>query len=151
MRVIAGEVGGHAGPGVTFTPITMVHATLAPGAQARLPWRGDFNALVYVLAGNATAGSDRRPLRTGQLAVLGAGEVVEVGASAGAQSGAPNAELLLLGGLPIREPVVHYGPFVMNTKQEILQALEDFQAGRLGRIPAAQVPHHHVDDIDLGK
>jgi redox-sensitive bicupin YhaK (pirin superfamily) len=159
VRVIAGELGGHKGPGLTFTPITLVHATVTAGAQARLPWRGDFNALVYVLAGNATLGEDQRPLRAGQLAVLGsaagantlgaAGEVVQIGASQSQESRSANVEVLVLGGLPIREPVVHYGPFVMNTKDEIRQALDDFQAGRLGRVPAQAVPHRHPDDVDL--
>src|SRR6202043_2294482 len=67
VRVIAGEVDGHAGPGVTYTPITMVHATVSPGARLRLPWRRDFNALVYVLAGKAIVGSDGAAARMGQL------------------------------------------------------------------------------------
>jgi len=142
LRVIAGEVGGHAGPGVTHTPITLVHATLSPGARLRLPWRADFNALAYVLAGSGTVGAEQRPIRMGQLAAFGPGEVVTVAAD-GRQDG-PGAQLdvLLLGGQPIREPVAAYGPFVMNTRAELLQAFEDFQAGRLGSIPAepATVP-----------
>src|SRR5580658_5646047 len=70
VRVIAGDVGGHAGPGATHTPIAMVHATVSPGAQLRLPWRRDFNALVYVLAGRAVVGSDGAPAHIGQLALL---------------------------------------------------------------------------------
>src|SRR5262252_8108105 len=58
VRVIAGEIAGHSGPGVTYTPITLAHATLSPGARLVLPWRPDFNALVYVLAGRGTAGPD---------------------------------------------------------------------------------------------
>src|SRR3954466_3139599 len=61
LRVIAGSVAGHDGPGSTFTPITMVHATVSPGAELRLPWRPDFNALAYVMAGNGTVGTERRP------------------------------------------------------------------------------------------
>src|SRR5262249_56768930 len=71
LRVIAGDLAGHKGPGITHTPITVVHATVSPGAQARLPWRPDFNALGYVLAGNRTVGAQRRPVRTGQLVVVG--------------------------------------------------------------------------------
>ncbi|HEX6486954.1 MAG TPA: pirin family protein, partial [Nocardioidaceae bacterium] len=70
VRVIAGEVGGQTGPGSTYTPMAMVHATLAPGSQLELPWNVDFNALVYVLAGNGHVGPDRRPLGAGRLAVL---------------------------------------------------------------------------------
>ena len=73
LRVIAGEVDGHRGPGATFTPITFVHATLAPTALAELPWRRDFNALVYVLAGAAEVGALRQPVHAGQLAVFGQG------------------------------------------------------------------------------
>src|SRR5215472_12034362 len=76
VRVIAGEVGGHQGPGITHTPITLLHATLEPAAQLRLPWRSDFNALGYVLAGSGTVGADRRPVHTGQLAVFGQGDVL---------------------------------------------------------------------------
>jgi len=65
IRVIAGDVDGHGGPGITHTPITLLHATLEPGAQLRLPWRADFNALGYIMAGSGTVGVDRRPVRTG--------------------------------------------------------------------------------------
>src|SRR6201996_1230369 len=68
LRVIAGEVDGHSGPGVTHTPITLVHATVSPGAQVRIPWRADFNALAYVLAGPGTGGTEHRPTPTGQRA-----------------------------------------------------------------------------------
>ncbi|MDP9443937.1 MAG: pirin family protein [Actinomycetota bacterium] len=136
VRVIAGDVAGHAGPGSTYTPMTMVHATVAPTATLDLPWLPDFNALVYVLAGNGTVGRERRPVRTGQLAVLGAGEVVTLAASASQESRSPALEVLVLGGRPIREPVAWAGPFVMNTKAEVLKAFEDFQGGRFGEIPA---------------
>src|SRR5256884_4654851 len=68
VRMIAGETGGHRGPGVTHTPITMVHATLSPGARLRMPWPADFNALVYVLAGRGAVGPEGRPIETGKLA-----------------------------------------------------------------------------------
>src|SRR5918996_1310910 len=70
LRVIAGEVAGHQGPGITYTPIGLLHATLASGGQLRLPWRADFNALAYVLAGSGSVGAERRPVRLGQLAPL---------------------------------------------------------------------------------
>src|ERR1700733_5462110 len=144
VRVIAGEVDGHAGPGVTHTPITLLHATLEPGAQLRLPWRADFNALGYVLAGSGTAGHDRRPVRTGQLAVFGPGDVITVAAGSRADGPSQGLDILVLGGEPIREPVAAYGPFVMNTRDELVQAFEDFQAGRLGTIPAEPHPGHDV-------
>jgi hypothetical protein len=138
LRVIAGTLDGHEGPGVTHTPITYVHATVAPGARLAVPWSPDHNALVYVLAGRGTVGSGdaARPVRTSQLAVLGAGDHLVVAAEASQDSHTPNLEVLLLGGRPIGEPVAHYGPFVMNTREELAQAIEDFQAGRMGHIPA---------------
>ncbi len=136
VRVIAGDVAGHRGPGTTHTPMAMVHSTLAPGARLDLPWSVEFNALVYVLAGEGTVGLGNRPLRTGQLAVLGAGDFVTVSASQRQESRSPSMEVLVLGGRPIREPVAWAGPFVMNTRTEVLQAYEDFQKGRMGQIPA---------------
>ncbi len=147
LRIIAGEAAGHKGPGITYTPITLIHATLAPGAQLRLPWNPDFNALVYVLAGSGSVGTQRRPVRLGQLAVYGPGDVVGVQADARQESRSPNLDVLLLGGQPIREPVAAYGPFVMNTREELVQAFEDYQAGRLGTIPVVPIepqPGHEV-------
>jgi hypothetical protein len=136
LRVIAGELGGHAGPGSTHTPITLVHATVAPGARVRLPWRPDFNALGYVLAGAGSVGAEHRPVRTGQLAVFGHGETLTIAADKTMDGPSPALDVLLLGGAPIREPVAAYGPFVMNTRAELVQAFEDYQKGRLGSIPA---------------
>ncbi len=141
LRVIAGAVDGHGGPGVTYTPITMVHATVSPGARLVLPWPKRLNALVYVLAGHGTVGSDSRPVHTGQLAVFGPGEAFEVSAGTAQDSSATALEILVLGGEPIREPVAAYGPFVMNTREELAQAFEDFHAGRLGSIPAEHIGH----------
>ena len=136
VRVIAGELAGHPGPGITHTPIALAHATLSPGAQLRLPWRPDYNALVYVLGGVGSVGVDRRPVRLGQLAVFGPGDTLTVEAASGQETRTPNLDVLILGGQPIREPVAQYGPFVMNTQAELRQAVEDYQAGRLGTIPA---------------
>ncbi|HUQ62747.1 MAG TPA: pirin family protein [Acidimicrobiales bacterium] len=136
LRLIAGDVAGFEGPGATHTPMAMLHATISPGAKLELPWRADFNALAYVLNGNATVGPDNRPLRSGQLAVFGAGDVMTITADHHQESRAPQVDVLILGGQPIREPVAWYGPFVMNTKAELAQAFEDFNAGRMGKVPA---------------
>jgi quercetin 2,3-dioxygenase len=136
VRVIAGEVAGFKGPGSTYTPITLVHATLAPGAELVLPWRADFNALGYVLSGHGTVGTERRPARMGQLAVFGPGNTLTFAADQVQESRAPTFDVLLLGGRPIREPIAWMGPFVMNTREEVMTAFADYQAGRLGKIPA---------------
>jgi len=136
VRVIAGDVAGFTGPGSTYSPMTLVHASLSPGARLVLPWRADYNALVYVMAGQGTVGPDGHPIGNGRLAVLGAGDTITVSAGTYQESGSPNLDVLILGGRPIREPVAWMGPFVMNTREEVMQAMVDYQAGRLGTIPA---------------
>lgn len=136
LRVIAGDFDGHEGPGITHTPITMIHASVRPGAEVTLPWREEYNGLAYVLAGRGTVGTDRRPVRTGQTAVFGAGSALTLRADESQDAHTPDLEVVLLGGKPLREPMAHYGPFVMNTRAELQQAFEDFQAGRLGTVPA---------------
>jgi quercetin 2,3-dioxygenase len=139
VRVIAGGVVGHRGPGLTHTPISLVHATLSPGSRLVLPWPADFNALAYVLGGRGTVGEDRRPIASGQLAVHGPGDAIVLEADRTQDAGAEALDVLVLGGAPIREPVAAYGPFVMNTRAELAQAFEDFEAGRLGTIPADHI------------
>jgi hypothetical protein len=136
VRVIAGELDGHAGPGSTYTPMTFLHATLSPEAELVLPWRTDHNALVYVLAGHGSVGAERIPVETGQLVVFGPGNALRAAAEARQESRSPNLDVLVLGGQPIHEPVAWAGPFVMNTRDEVMQAFADYQAGRLGSIPA---------------
>jgi redox-sensitive bicupin YhaK (pirin superfamily) len=136
IRLIAGDIAGFGGPGVTHTPITYAHVTLAPGAQLSVPWAPDFSAFAYVLTGHGTVGAENRPVEDGELVVFGPGDHLVVTATD------PQAEPLdvqLLGGLPIRAPIAHYGPFVMNSRDEIQQAMDDFQTGRLGIIPADQL------------
>jgi redox-sensitive bicupin YhaK (pirin superfamily) len=136
LRVIAGDLAGQKGPGITHTPIALVHATLSAGASLTLPWRPDFNALAYVMAGRGSVGPNQRPIRTGQLAVFGPGDTITVAADSTQESRSPQMDVLILGGQPIREPIAAYGPFVMNTRAELVQAFEDYQSGRLGSIPA---------------
>ncbi|MBW3668013.1 MAG: pirin family protein [Actinobacteria bacterium] len=137
VRVIAGELGGHHGPGATRSPMTMVHASLAPGARTVVPWPADFNALAYVLGGRGRVGAERTPVEAGQLTVFGAGDLFTVEADERQDTRTGALELLLLGGRPIGEPVAWYGPFVMNTEGEIRQAFDDFHAGRLGTVPTS--------------
>ena len=139
VRLISGEIGGHRGPGSTRTPITYAHASVSAGARLRIPWRPDFNALVYVLAGSGSIGPDWRPIREGQLALMGDGELLTILSDAKQDSRAAALEVLLLGGKPLRETISWHGPFVMNTRAEIIQAFQDYQAGRMGSIPAKRL------------
>lgn len=149
IRVIAGTVDGHSGPGSTQTPISLVHATLQPGAELRLPWRKDYNALVYTLAGAGYVGEEARPVRMGQLTVFGEGDSIVVRAADIQESRSPEMDLFILGGQPIKEPVAWMGPFVMNTKAEVMQAFEDYQKGLLGTIPAIQKESLPTNDSDV--
>ena len=136
VRLIAGELAGFAGPGATHTPITYAHVTLAPGAELSVPWTPDFSAFAYVLTGQGSARDEHRPIQGDQLVVFGPGDRLVVAAAAGQSE---PLEVLLLGGLAIRAPIVHYGPFVMNTRDEIRQAIEDYQACRRGIVPPDQL------------
>ncbi|MGI8677202.1 MAG: pirin family protein [Jatrophihabitans sp.] len=142
LRVIAGEVDGYVGPGATRTPITLLHGSIAAGGQLSIPWQPTYNALAYVYAGSGTVGPKAEPIHAGQLAVFGAGDRLTITADVKQDSRTSSLEVILLGGEPIGEPMVHYGPFVMNTREELQQALADYQAGRLGVIPPdAIMPH----------
>jgi redox-sensitive bicupin YhaK (pirin superfamily) len=130
VRLIAGELGGLQGPGVTYTPIIVAHATVARNSRLAVPWPTDYHALAYVLAGSGLVGTEAVPVEVGNLAVFGRGDYFEV------SSGRDPIDVLLLGGRPLREPIAKYGPFVMNTERELAQAFDDFHSGRLGAVPA---------------
>ena len=91
IRLIAGDIGEHKGPGDTHTPITMIHATLSPGARLRLPWRSDFNALGYVLNGQGAFGTERQPAEMGQLVLYGHGDTITMSADDTRNPGAPHS------------------------------------------------------------
>jgi len=129
VRVIAGEALGVAARIDTRVPIQMLHFTLQPGAQADQSVPSDHNGLVYAFKGTAQVGD--RELQTGQAALLGSGDTVALRNRATSQP----SELLLLSGKAIKEPVARYGPFVMNTREEIEQAFRDYQSGQFGVIP----------------
>ena len=132
VRLIAGDLDGHSGPGSTHTPIVYAHVSLDAGGRFAVAWPDVCNALVYVLDGAVRVGGDTRAVRAHQLAVLSReGDDIVIDADT-------DAECIVIGGRPFREPIAWYGPFVMNTKQEILDAIDDFQAGRLGAIPPEQ-------------
>lgn len=137
VRLIAGELGGHRGPGRTHTPIASAHASLAPLAELSIPWDRSFNAMAYVLEGRGAVGDEDRPVAAHDLVVFGPGDAIRVTAGPSTTDSGSGLEVLLLGGLPIREPIFHYGPFLMNTREEVVRAIEDYQAGRMGNIPAS--------------
>jgi quercetin 2,3-dioxygenase len=122
VRVIAGESLGKSAVIETRTPIYFLHYTLQPGGATEQDIPADHNALVYVISGEVRLGTERKPVREGQMAMLG-----------NRSAGAP-ADLLLLAGVPLNEPVARYGPFVMNARAEIEQAFRDYQSGRMGQI-----------------
>ena len=136
VRVIAGSVAGHDGPGHTHTDMTLLHATLQPGARLELPWNVEHNALAYVLSGQGTAGTAAATVRAGQAVVFGPGDYLTLAAADRQDSRSAALDVIVLGGRPIREPLAWAGPFVMNTRAEVMAAYEDFQRGRFGHIPA---------------
>ena len=139
IRIVAGDIGEFNGPGVTRTPIAYLHATVAPGAELALPWNPAFSAFAYVLTGRGYAGGEQRPIAEHEFVIFGPGDSIGLRASESQSYDAEALDVLVLGGLPICEPIVNYGPFVMNTREEIVQAVEDYQRGKLGIIPADQL------------
>lgn len=131
VTVIAGEALGVSAAIDTRTPMLYQDWTLQPGADVTLAVPGAFSLFLYVFGGKIFTGSDGREVRDGQAAVYGAGDGVRLFLPADAQE---KGRALLLGGVPLREPVARYGPFVMNTEQEIRQAMLDYRAGRMGVI-----------------
>lgn len=127
VRVIAGEALGASAIIDTLTPIVYQDWSLKPGADVTVPLAPEQHGLVYVFQGTARVGDSDTAVGDGQLAVLADGDSVRLRAS-------EDARLLLLAGVPLKEPVARYGPFVMNTPQEIQQAFRDYQSGKMGEI-----------------
>jgi redox-sensitive bicupin YhaK (pirin superfamily) len=128
-RVIAGEAFGARAAIDTRTPISYLHFTLRPGAEVLQPVPPEHNAFAYVFAGEARFGPGDRVGADGEMVMFGEdGDGVRIAAGDGP------VELLLLAGEPLAEPVARYGPFVMNTREQLVQAFEDYQSGRFGRI-----------------
>jgi redox-sensitive bicupin YhaK (pirin superfamily) len=128
VRVIAGEALGARAVIDTHIPIVYQDWTIDAGADLTVALAREQHALVYVFQGSVLVGNEGREIRDGQLALLGSGDAVRF-------RGAPGAgRLLLLAGVPIAEPVARYGPFVMNTQEELNEAVRDYQSGRMGEI-----------------
>jgi redox-sensitive bicupin YhaK (pirin superfamily) len=135
VKVLAGRALGAQAAIDTRTPILYLHYRLEPGGRAEQPVPADWNAFAYVVEGRGLFGADSREARDGAMVLFGNdGDAVSL--TAPAETG---LEALLVAGLPIREPVARYGPFVMNTRAELIQAFEDYQSGRLGQAPGAAV------------
>lgn len=143
LRVLAGSIDGHAGPGISHTPLAIAHASVRTGSTLSIPWPEDWNALMFVLAGHGTLGTENVVVSAHQLAVLERGDSI-LARALPRDPHSESFEILVLGGLPLREPVVQFGPFVMNTKAEIQEAFEDFEAGRLGRVPPDAIRPYRV-------
>ncbi len=125
VKVIAGEALGVKAAIETRTPIVYQHWSLQPGAKVEQLLQRAFKGFVYVFKGAVTVGG--REVKDGEAGMLGEGDVVQLEAT-------QPTELLLLAGVPLEEPMVRWGPFVMNTRSELIQAAEDFQNGRMGQI-----------------
>jgi redox-sensitive bicupin YhaK (pirin superfamily) len=130
VRVIAGESLGKKAVIETRTPILYLHFSVEKGGRVAQQVPEGFNVFAFVVSGAGRFGKDATPGKDGDCVIFGkgAGDVVIEAAS--------NAEVLLIGGAPLNEPVARYGPFVMNTKAEIAEAFADFEAGRMGTIKA---------------
>ena len=126
VRVVAGRALGVDAVIETHTPIVFQDWSLAPGADVTLPLGAEQQALVYVFEGAARVGD--REVKDGQMAILGDGDAVRL------QGAATPGRLLLLAGAPHREPVARYGPFVMTSERELMEAFADFRSGRMGEI-----------------
>ena len=138
VRLISGEICGHLGPGRTYTPVTIVHMSVSRESLIDIPWNNAFNAIGYVLSGNGYAGVEMEAVYSGQVVLFGAGDFIRFTASYIQESRSDKLEILLLGGQPIGEPIAWNGPFVMNTREELVDAYRDYHSGHLGTLHAGE-------------
>jgi redox-sensitive bicupin YhaK (pirin superfamily) len=132
VSVIAGEAMGRQAVIETRTPIIYLHYRIEPGGAVTQRVPGDYNAFAYVVEGEGLFGEEGERGLDGQMVMFAQdGDEVSIENPAGAVA---TLEVLLIAGVPLNEPVVRYGPFVMNTEGEIHQAIEDYRLGRMGAI-----------------
>ena len=134
VKVVAGDVFGVRGPVDTHSPIVYLHVTLSPGASLDVPIPPGHQAMAYVIRGRGRFGADKTTAGESEL-------VVYAGDDGGVNLETPDdaehpLDALVISGVPLREPVARYGPFVMNTRDELVQAFDDYQSGAMGRIAA---------------
>ena len=144
VRILAGELDGHAGPGISHTPLVITHLTLAP--VPRSIFRGGRTSTPWPMYSPDVAWSARNRSRFA-LATMWCskdGDLLRITAASSHDARHANLEMFIIGGMPLREPVVQYGPFVMNTRDEIMQAYDDYQTGRFGQIPTNAIQPHRA-------
>ncbi len=132
VRVFSGSSAGNAGPARNYVPVTMVELRLEPGASVRQDLPADYNAFAVVISGNGALGADATPIRAGDMAWLTRGSDPNQPSDVTISTGTQPLRALLIGGRPLREPVVARGPFVMNSEAEITQAYADYRGGKFG-------------------
>ena len=135
--VIAGDVLGVSGPAATHTPIIYAHVTVEAGSAVAIDVPADHQGGLYVFAGSGMVGEQGQHVNEHELAVFDAGPG-RVTATVSPDAGEP-MQMLLMAGRPLGEPVARHGPFVMNTREQLIEALEDYQAGRMGTITPAGI------------
>lgn len=131
VRVIAGKALGVEAVIDTHTPIIYLHYTLQPGGSIEQEIPSDHNALVYVISGEAMLGINKKKLGEGQLGTMSTGDSLLLKNPDNAEQ---PVDLLILAGIPIGESLARHGPFVMNTDEEIRQAIDDYRTGKMGTI-----------------
>lgn len=129
VRVVAGEALGKSAVIETRTPIIYLHYTLQPGAETVQAVPAEYNAFAYIISGEGYFGPEQKYAKEGQMVIF-----AQDGGEVRLKGGDKPLDMLLLAGVPLNEPVVRYGPFVMNTVEEIYQAFEDYQSGKMGSI-----------------
>jgi redox-sensitive bicupin YhaK (pirin superfamily) len=127
VKILGGEAEGARGPIETTWPILYLHYTIQPGGHAKLDVPEGYNIMIYPFQGSIATGNDSKQLNAGQLGILSNGNQISI-----ANTSNESAQFLILGAEPINEPVARYGPFVMNTREEVFQAFDDFNAGKFG-------------------